>query len=69
MDRVVKITTRADGTTHIGLPVSDGPKTYRLVLAWPYKDEGRIVEIPLRDIESVNEAKLGPMKEKPKILE
>lgn len=69
MDRLVKITTRVDGKSHVGVPVCEGPKTYRLMLTWPYSEEGRIVEIPLRDIESVAEARGGPLKEPPVVLE
>lgn len=69
MDRLVEIRTKPDGETHVGVPICEGPKTYRLLLTWPYRDDGRIIEIPLQDIESVAEAVDGPRKEPPTVIE
>jgi hypothetical protein len=38
----------------VGIPVCKGPATYRLMLTWPEEHEGRIVEIPREDIESIS---------------
>lgn len=66
MDRVFKITCQDDESVHVGIPVSRGPGTYRLMVTWPYQDEGHIVEIPVSDIASVEAAREGPLKDPPK---
>lgn len=67
MDPVVRI-SRSDGTSHVGITVSQGPATYRLLLTRPYLDEGQIVEIPLEEIESIEQAREGPLDQPPKMV-
>jgi hypothetical protein len=37
----------------VGITVSEGPLTYRLLVTDPYRQQGRIVEIPHEEIECV----------------
>ena len=37
----------------VGLPVCEGPGTYRLLLTHPHQVEGQILEIPRDQIEAV----------------
>lgn len=52
----LKVTTKQDDgpiRTYVGEGVCTGPGVFRLVLTWPYDRGGRIVEIPLTEVESV----------------
>jgi hypothetical protein len=44
----------APGASHVGHPVCEGPGVMRLLVTQPYNSQGRIVEIPVPDIESVS---------------
>lgn len=65
MAQQVKVTLDSDGSSHFGIPISEGPGVYRLLLTWPYKLDGRVKEIPLEDIRSVEEVEAGPRGEEP----
>lgn len=67
MDPVVRI-KKSDGTCHVGITVSKGPGTYRLLLTRPYCDEGQVIEIPLEEIVEVDQAREGPLEEPPKMV-
>lgn len=67
MDPVVRIRKR-DGTHHVGITVSKGPGTYRLLLTRPYSDEGQVIEIPLEEIETVDQAREGPPDRPPRLV-
>ncbi len=68
MERVVKIVIKDNGPDRIGIPISKGPGTFRLMITWPYMDEGQIAEVPLENIERIDEAIQGPMKKSPKTV-
>ena len=65
------ITYQEDGQrlTAMGIPVSEGPRNYRLMITWPISDEGRIIEIPLAQIESIKTAERRPRGEKHTIVD
>jgi hypothetical protein len=51
---------RANGQPDIiGIPVSEGPLTYRVLVTDPYQRQGRIVEVPHDEIDSVEDVELG----------
>lgn len=49
------VKSEADGNTktYIGITVSKGPKSLRLILTRPFHEAGHIVEIPQDDIKSI----------------
>lgn len=51
--------------THIGIPVCEGPKQFRMVLTRPYHEAGHIIEIPREDIASVEPMAPGSLGEAP----
>jgi hypothetical protein len=51
----VKVTTKNSANSYVGLEVSGGPGTLRLLLTWPYERAAEVVEIPLDDVESITE--------------
>ncbi|MGA7270242.1 MAG: hypothetical protein WB239_04145 [Acidimicrobiia bacterium] len=59
---------KSDGTYHVGITVSKGPGTYRLLLTRPYIDEGQVIEIPLEEITEVEEAREGPLDRPPRLV-
>lgn len=64
----IKVTTKEEegpNRTYVGMEVSTGPGTFRLVLTWPYERGGRIVEIPLGKIDSVTQVEPRAMGEEP----
>lgn len=69
MDRVVRVTKKESEETYIGIPIAEGPATFRLVLTWPYQEEGRIVEIPVEEIAEVAEVEPGPTRKRPTVSE
>lgn len=68
MSQEVKVTVKSTGETYVGIPVSEGPATYRLLLTWPYKDGGRVQAIPLNDIDSIESVDPGPLREEPETI-
>lgn len=68
MERVTRIVTKDNGPDRIGIPITEGPGTFRLMVTWPYKDEGRIAEVPLENVERIEEAVQGPMKRPPRTV-
>ncbi len=67
MDPLVRIKKR-DGTSQVGITVSKGPGTSRLLLTRPYSDEGQVIEIPLEEIETVDQAREGPLDRPPRLV-
>lgn len=65
------IELRRDGRTQtrVGIPVCTGPASYRLLVTWPERNEGRIIEIPRDEIESISEVAMRPRGEPPRIDE
>lgn len=68
MSQEVKVTLKSDGESYVGIPVSEGPETFRLLLTWPYESGGQIKAIPLEDIASVDAVDPGPLNEEPETL-
>jgi hypothetical protein len=68
MSQEVKVTLKSTGQAYVGIPVSEGPATYRLLLTWPYKAGGRVEAIPLEDIESIDLVDPGPLSDEPKTI-
>lgn len=53
----------------IGIPISNGPETFRLLLTRPIAMEGQIEDIPIESIEAVHEIEPGPRGDPPEIVE
>jgi hypothetical protein len=66
----VKVTTKDPDRTYIGLEVSAGPGTMRVLLTWPYERAAEVVEVPLEQVESVTEVdEFHPLGEMPSAAE
>jgi hypothetical protein len=61
IEQVIQL--KRDGKTEIrvGIPVCTGPASYRLLVTWPERNEGRIIEIPRDEIDSISEAGARPV--------
>lgn len=60
----------ADGNsikTKIGIEISDGPKTYRLLLTRPLSKEGFVEEIAVEAIQAIHPLQPGPRGAPPKV--
>lgn len=68
MSQEVRVTVKSNGESYVGIPVSEGPATYRLLLTWPYKAGGRVKAIPLDDIDSIDPVAPGPLSEEPETI-
>jgi hypothetical protein len=65
MENMVKSEDDGKTKTHIGIPVSKGPKRLRLILTRPFHEAGHIVEIPQDDIKSIETISPGTFGEDP----
>lgn len=65
------VTTEDDGTSqvHVGITICKGPGRYRMVLTRPFSDQGRIVEIPVDEIESIETVASTPLGENPQLVD
>lgn len=63
----VKLVTRDGQRDYVGSPICEGPGIYRLMLTWPFKAEGQIVEVPLEDIEEIVEVTVGELGKPPRV--
>jgi hypothetical protein len=68
-ERAVRFTVDGESKVMVGVPVCEGPRTYRLLLTHPHQTEGRIVDIPREDIESIDEVEPSPRGASPSIVE
>jgi hypothetical protein len=68
-ERVVRFTVDGDSKVMVGVAVCEGPRTYRMLLTHPHQTEGRIVDIPRDDIESIDEVEPSPRGTSPSIVE
>lgn len=61
------IVVKRDGRTltRVGIPVCTGPASYRLLVTWPEPNEGRIIEIPREEIESISAIESRPRGRQP----
>ncbi len=54
-EQVIEVKKDGRTQTRVGIPVCTGPASYRLLVTWPERNEGRIIEIPRDEIESISE--------------
>jgi hypothetical protein len=54
-EQVIALRREGRIQTRVGIPVCTGPASYRLLVTWPERNEGRIIEIPRDEIESISE--------------
>jgi len=69
LEKRVKVEGDNGNETHFGVPVCEGPKTYRLLVTWPYDLVGEIVEIPLDRVESISDIQSGRMGAEPEVVD
>lgn len=67
-EQVIQLKRGDKTVTRVGIPVCTGPASYRLLVTWPERNEGRIIEIPNEDIESISEADARPRGHPPRAL-
>lgn len=65
MEKVFEI---KDGRKFMGFAVCEGPQTYRVMVTWPYREEGRVVEVDRREIEEIRTVDSVAIGEKPILL-
>lgn len=68
-ERAVRFKDDGNSKVMVGVTVCEGPNTYRLLLTHPHQAEGRIVDIPRRDIESIDEVEPTPRGKSPSIVD
>jgi hypothetical protein len=66
-EQVIQLKREGETETRVGIPVCTGPVSYRLLITWPERNEGRIVEIPVEEIESISTAESRPRGKAPSI--
>lgn len=66
-ERAIRVGSDGDTRVMVGVTVCEGPKTYRLLLTHPHQAEGRIVDIPCDQIESIDEVEPSPRGARPSI--
>ena len=54
---------------HVGLPICEGPSNYRMMITWPVTEEGHIVEIPLENLERVEDVVQEARGDKPTVVD
>ncbi|CAN5865976.1 hypothetical protein BH23ACT4_BH23ACT4_10010 [soil metagenome] len=64
-EKVLQIKSGGRTQTRVGIPVCTGPASYRLLVTWPERNEGQIVEIPREEIESISEVEPRPRGRQP----
>jgi hypothetical protein len=68
IEQVIQLKRDGKTETRVGIPVCTGPASYRLLVTWPERNEGRIIEIPRDEIESISEAGARPRGRPPRIV-
>ena len=68
-ERAVRFKEDGETKVMVGVTVCEGPNTYRLLLTHPHQAEGRIVDIPRGDIESVDAVEPTPRGMSPSIVD
>jgi hypothetical protein len=66
-EQVIRLKHDGKTETRVGIPVCTGPASYRLLVTWPERNEGQIVEIPADQIESISPAESRPRGRRPRI--
>lgn len=64
-EQVIELKRDGRTLTRVGIPVCTGPASYRLLVTWPERNEGQIIEIPREEIESISEAESRPRGRQP----
>lgn len=67
-EQVIQLRHGGKTVTRVGIPVCTGPAVYRLLVTWPERNEGRIIEIPREEIESISEADVRPRGRPPRVV-
>jgi len=68
-ERAVRVSLSGVVEVLYGLEISTGPQTYRLLLTYPPAREGRVEEIPLESIESIEDVEPGPRGTIPEVVD
>ena len=63
-----KVFEAKGGQRILGLCISDGPKTYRIMLTWPFDKAGNIVELPRCDVTEIKAIGSVPLREKADLI-
>lgn len=69
IEQVIQVKRDGRVLTRVGIPVCTGPASYRLLVTWPERNEGRIIEIPRDEIESISEIDTRPRGRAPQVEE
>ena len=65
---IEKVFEANDGHRILGLCISDGPKTCRIMLTWPFDKIGNVVELPTSDVTEVRAIGSVPLREKADLI-
>ena len=66
-EQAVEVADGKSTKTKIGIEISDGPKTYRLLLTRPLSKEGFVEEIAVEKIRAIHPLQPGPSGATPKV--
>lgn len=69
IEQVIHVKRDGRILARVGIPVCTGPASYRLLVTWPERNEGRIIEIPRDEIESISEVDTRPRGRTPRVDE
>ena len=64
-EQIIELKRDGRTQTRVGIPVCTGPASYRLLVTWPERSKGRIIEIPRDEIESISEVGTRPRGRQP----
>ncbi len=64
-EQIIELKRNGQTQTRVGIPVCTGPGSYRLLVTWPERSEGRIIEIPQDEIESISDVETRPRGQQP----
>lgn len=68
MEKKLEVEADAGRKTHFGIPVCEGPRTYRLLITWPYDQVGEIVEVPVDMVTSISDVEAGRLGSEPEVV-
>ncbi|HEU4320338.1 MAG TPA: hypothetical protein VFS66_09685 [Acidimicrobiia bacterium] len=63
-----KVFESEDGRRILGICVSEGPKTFRIMLTWPYDKVGHVIELSCSEVKEVCAIGSVPLGEKVSLL-
>ena len=64
-----KLFEAADGQRILGICVSKGPETFRIMLTWPYHKVGHVIELNCSEVTEVCPVGSVPLGEKGELLQ